>query len=284
MRQLREELNWCYSQLDAAELEGGAVERGLGRGAARARRATGSVHELRAPQPAARGEADQGHQPTAQPRPRLRLASTPTASRSTTVRAALPETRCCSSTTKRAAPMFAFVVGRDGVEVRAGQHVRARASPLGFLAVPALQAPARRGLRRGPSARRCWSPHGPICASSIEELIAPLLPLLDARSLVVVPHGPLHRVPFQALWDGETYLVDHFALSYAPSASVSPPLLDAARATHERRTDPGGPGRRTTRGSPPRPGGGVRDAGGARSPRRPGDAGRVARAGRRRST
>jgi CHAT domain-containing protein len=35
-----------------------------------------------------------------------------------------------------------------------------------------------------------------------------------------VPHGPLHRVPFQALWDGESYLVDHFALSYAPSASV----------------------------------------------------------------
>ncbi|PLS86322.1 MAG: hypothetical protein CYG60_07870 [Actinobacteria bacterium] len=40
------------------------------------------------------------------------------------------------------------------------------------------------------------------------------------RKLVVVPHGPLHQVPFQALFDGERYLLERFEISYAPSARV----------------------------------------------------------------
>lgn len=53
-----------------------------------------------------------------------------------------------------------------------------------------------------------------------QELIAPIRDLLQARHLVLVPHGFLHYVPFHALFDGERFLVDHFTLSYAPSASV----------------------------------------------------------------
>lgn len=40
------------------------------------------------------------------------------------------------------------------------------------------------------------------------------------RKLVVVPHGPLHQVPFQALFDGGRYLLERFEISYAPSARV----------------------------------------------------------------
>ena len=43
---------------------------------------------------------------------------------------------------------------------------------------------------------------------------------LDAQHLVFVPHGLLHYVPFHALHDGESYLVDQYTISYAPSASV----------------------------------------------------------------
>jgi tetratricopeptide (TPR) repeat protein len=44
---------------------------------------------------------------------------------------------------------------------------------------------------------------------------------LDAyRSLVIVPHGLLHYLPFHALYDGECYLVQRFDISYAPSAAV----------------------------------------------------------------
>jgi CHAT domain-containing protein len=52
------------------------------------------------------------------------------------------------------------------------------------------------------------------------ELIAPIRHLFGARHLVFVQHGLLHYVPFHALHDGESYLVDKFSISYAPSASV----------------------------------------------------------------
>ncbi len=51
-------------------------------------------------------------------------------------------------------------------------------------------------------------------------LIAPIADELEAEHLIVVPHGPLHYLPFHALFDGEHYLCDRFAISYAPSASV----------------------------------------------------------------
>jgi len=53
-----------------------------------------------------------------------------------------------------------------------------------------------------------------------QELIAPVRDLLNAKHVVFVPHGLLHYVPFHALHDGESYLVDRFTISYAPSASI----------------------------------------------------------------
>ena len=53
-----------------------------------------------------------------------------------------------------------------------------------------------------------------------EALVAPVADRLAARHLAVVPHGPLHLVPFPALHDGERFLVDRFSFSVAPSASV----------------------------------------------------------------
>ena len=52
------------------------------------------------------------------------------------------------------------------------------------------------------------------------ELIAPLRPFFQGKHLVVVPHGPLHFLPFHALRNGEEYLCDAFTVSYAPSATV----------------------------------------------------------------
>ncbi len=53
-----------------------------------------------------------------------------------------------------------------------------------------------------------------------QELIAPIRHQLKSRHLVFVQHGLLHYVPFHALHDGESYLVDRFSVSYAPSASI----------------------------------------------------------------
>lgn len=66
-----------------------------------------------------------------------------------------------------------------------------------------------------------------VLASLYEKLARPLEPHLNEagatsapRRLVIVPHGLLHSVPFHALFDGESYLLERFEISYAPSAKV----------------------------------------------------------------
>jgi CHAT domain-containing protein len=51
-------------------------------------------------------------------------------------------------------------------------------------------------------------------------LIEPIRNRMHARHLVIAPHGILHRLPFQALFNGREYLIDEFTISYAPSAST----------------------------------------------------------------
>jgi CHAT domain-containing protein len=53
------------------------------------------------------------------------------------------------------------------------------------------------------------------------ELIAPIRTLLNGCThLVIVPHGPLHFLPFHALRQSGRYLCDDFTISYAPSATI----------------------------------------------------------------
>lgn len=51
-------------------------------------------------------------------------------------------------------------------------------------------------------------------------LIQPIEARLTADTLLVVPHGVLHGVPFHALFDGTRYLIEERAISYAPSATL----------------------------------------------------------------
>ncbi|MBV8569990.1 MAG: CHAT domain-containing protein, partial [Acidobacteriaceae bacterium] len=44
--------------------------------------------------------------------------------------------------------------------------------------------------------------------------------LAGVRDLIIVPCGPLHSLPFHALFDGDRYLIDRCTISYAPSASI----------------------------------------------------------------
>lgn len=55
-------------------------------------------------------------------------------------------------------------------------------------------------------------------------LIAPLLPYVDSDYLIIAPHAELHYVPFAALTDGQTALLDRFAVSTVTSASTLPLL------------------------------------------------------------
>lgn len=52
-------------------------------------------------------------------------------------------------------------------------------------------------------------------------LFAPIFERIDVpKQMVIVPHGMLHHVPFHALFDGEQYMVERCAVSYAPSLAV----------------------------------------------------------------
>jgi CHAT domain-containing protein/Flp pilus assembly protein TadD len=53
-----------------------------------------------------------------------------------------------------------------------------------------------------------------------QELIAPVRDRLGARRLILAPHGFLYYIPFHALFNGRCYLIDEYPVWYAPSASV----------------------------------------------------------------
>ena len=59
-------------------------------------------------------------------------------------------------------------------------------------------------------------------------IMAPMRDALgDAQQIIVVPHGPMHLVPFGALWDGRQHLIETHEVVTVPSASL---LEHAAQA------------------------------------------------------
>ena len=51
-------------------------------------------------------------------------------------------------------------------------------------------------------------------------LLEPLVSEISSPHILIVPHGPLHYLPFHAFHDGSRYLIDRFEVTYAPSVSV----------------------------------------------------------------
>ncbi|HEX8253073.1 MAG TPA: CHAT domain-containing tetratricopeptide repeat protein [Thermoanaerobaculia bacterium] len=59
-------------------------------------------------------------------------------------------------------------------------------------------------------------------AEAFDKLLAPIAKTIRTQRLILVPHGPLHYVPFAALHDKTRGrdLIDDYVLTYAPSAST----------------------------------------------------------------
>jgi CHAT domain-containing protein/tetratricopeptide (TPR) repeat protein len=68
---------------------------------------------------------------------------------------------------------------------------------------------------------------GRLYAALVQPLADRLAPF---EQLVVVPHGPLHYLPFHALFDGRHYLLERCAVSYLPNSSL-------LRLAHDQATD-----------------------------------------------
>lgn len=124
----------------------------------------------------------------------------------------------------------AFVVTRDGLRV--ARHIAARREVEQLLATLRFQlekfnygaayVEAHFGQLRRATNETLGALH--------ERLFAPLESLVAGSRLIVIPHGELHYIPFQALKAGDQYLIDRYEISYAPSASV----LKLCRARRDR--------------------------------------------------
>jgi CHAT domain-containing protein/tetratricopeptide (TPR) repeat protein len=62
--------------------------------------------------------------------------------------------------------------------------------------------------------------------SLYDRLLRKIEPEIGERHLVIVPHRGLHYLPFHALHDGESYVVQRREISYAPSAVVLQQCID----------------------------------------------------------
>jgi len=53
-------------------------------------------------------------------------------------------------------------------------------------------------------------------------LIAPVVKLMPSTSgnLTIVPYGPLHKLPFHALYDGTHFLIENFQINYLPACNM----------------------------------------------------------------
>lgn len=102
------------------------------------------------------------------------------------------------------------------IPVRA-EEIAAQIRQLRFQILRAARPGALTGLRRGrlldDARRELQAAHDLFWAPLAESLG-------DHERVVVVPHGPLHMLPFQALWDGRRYLVEQLTMCFSPSASI----------------------------------------------------------------
>lgn len=122
--------------------------------------------------------------------------------------------------------VFAFVVNPNGDCVVKGLADTPALRSLARLSLFQISSYHNRRTHGSPQERQ-W----PALASHLvrlhQALLAPILPLIQAQSLVVAPHGFLHGLPFAALGSPEHPLAAEFTIRRALSASAyaaSPPL------------------------------------------------------------
>jgi tetratricopeptide (TPR) repeat protein len=123
--------------------------------------------------------------------------------------------------------VIAFVAGRDGIHVQRQlcklDTVRALSDRL-FVQMQRCELQgAVAGFHQAgliASCRRVLQELHSLLIEPIQQFLQPL-PDGDPVELVVVPHGPLHRLPFHAFCDSRgKYLIEDYKISYAPSATV----------------------------------------------------------------
>jgi len=205
IRDLREQLNWYYHRIELEQLGSSGT----------------SVDRLRTLEEQARVREKQLLQALCE-QPAGGFAEEVEVSRVSTleeIRAALPATGTLIEYFQVGDRLLVAVLGHESLDVvplSSLSEVTSHLRMLQFQLAKPGQAPAYL-LATGGAALSRVQHHLRLL---YQELVAPVQNRLQGDRLVIVPHGVLHYVPFHALFNGQEYLVDSFATTYAPSASV----------------------------------------------------------------
>jgi CHAT domain-containing protein len=130
--------------------------------------------------------------------------------------------------------LIAFVVTDESVTVLRGLGTEAAAAAelvqLRFQ-IDVLRHGSERVRRHLPVLTRRAQLH---LKSLYDLVLRPVEEKIGERRLVIVPHRSLHYLPFQALYDGSSYLIERREVSYAPSALVLQNCLSGERRSLDR--------------------------------------------------
>lgn len=204
-RELREELNWLYRQVDTDQLR--ISDRSRKRISALRSRTRRQEAELLSALRALR--TTDREFTSLQPGPVIDLA---------TVRSSLPPGATLVEYFIARRTIFACVVDCDTLHITPLAAASVARKAYRFLQFQLARAGSETSAGR--SARWIEEATSTHLRQLYRTLIEPLRNYLAGKHLIIVPHGFLHYVPFHALHDGEGYLIDRFTVSFAPSAEV----------------------------------------------------------------
>lgn len=177
------------------------------------------VAENEAGQPSARRSVEQKQKQILQADPEFSSLVAVTPPDVEAIQALLPENETLIEYYGGETGLFAFVVTRNEIRAVALGPVDIKEKVSGFRTWIQTPPAEVRGLRlaksKGPVS------HGNKTGEELyNDLIAPLSKHISTRNLTIVPHGALHYLPFNALSNGNTYLIDRYRVRVLPSASV----------------------------------------------------------------
>ncbi len=220
VRRLREELNWLYRQIDQRPLETPA-QRG---------------------EPSQQIRADILHKETALLRS-LREMQTADLEYSSLQSGGVVDPQMALASVPADTTLLEYFIARDQIFVVLGHRRQLHIQPLAKLStVRKLQRHLQFQLQRAQPGGASRRPPAKLCLRATQkylqllygQLIAPLRHRLQGDRLLIVPHGLLHHIPFHALMDGDSPLIDHFTISYSPSTGVF--HLCASKVNHWQET------------------------------------------------
>jgi len=211
LNELREELNWFYSQINRHPEHGGTQRSDLAPTASTMQELRSAVRDCEAGiQEIIRQLQQRGRRTSASVEP----LDVERLQRDIGAGTALVEYFSLEG------ELLAFVVTDAGIEVVQGfgseDQVEAVLRQLRFQ----LDALRRGGLALQRHRDQLMLRTRHHLATLYDLLLRPIESQLHARRLVVVPYRALHYVPFHALYDGTSYVIERREVCYAPSATV----------------------------------------------------------------